>query len=472
MYQQLRKYDVDDQATTELTEVRTLEDASRQDLHELLLPNTEFDEQAHLSNDESRYTNMNIERYAILGPLATYILIFLLSGVLVFVPDISPSKLLDLALFMLGTAGAGSSFLGTAVLIFAGRFPPRIGVNSFLSGQVMGGFLVSLGGFLNEAVEDPMRFWTATCTNNFNTSISDLENMFFEKVVSHLEDEESLQALESPLECPHFEVDFATFSYFFIGLLTTVVAMAGYMILYSNRGSYTFEEETEMPLLETNEPSVVLSELSSEDSDSDSAAEMGGRTMEGKPSVSNSVIGALEVVRKPGIATFLSLFVTLTIFPAWMTKLKSVSMCESDTRIHNDLFVPMLLVLQNGCDLLGRLCGRWIKQDKIANLPSKLVRAAVARCFLLGLFLFCEAKGSAPHALVVHQDWYPVLLVIILGFSNGLIVSLSFMHVGSVSKTPSMKQTTSTLMLLALSLGLITGSVVAFPYSRLGLGHW
>lgn len=79
---------------------------------------------------------------------------------------------------------------------------------------------------------------------------------------------------------------------------------------------------------------------------------------------------------------------------------------------------------------------------------------------LIPMFLFCNGQPRH-HLSVVFGDAVFVVLVAILGFSNGYLGNLGMMY-GSKLVPPQFAETTGSIMALCLNFGLFLGSCFSF----------
>lgn len=179
-----------------------------------------------------------------------------------------------------------------------------------------------------------------------------------------------------------------------------------------------------------------------------------------------------KTTKGPIICLFLTFFITLSLYPAWTSQLRSIHQCSSPYRILNDLYVPFAFVLFNVGDLIGRnLAGR-LPIRKLSRLSSKLVYLSAARIIFFPLLLLC-AGGSptSPFAMIrIPSDIYSICVQLLLGITNGMLVSASFISSslllhqshGKEEKYNDYQERMSEMLSLALSIGLFGGS--SFSY--------
>jgi len=205
-------------------------------------------------------------------------------------------------------------------------------------------------------------------------------------------------------------------------------------------------------------------------------------------------------IRYPAASIYITIFITLIIFPAWTSTLRSVHQCHSmnssmssthdsknqsslHNRLANDLFVPLTFVLYNAFDLVGRLVGERIPLANVHNVPKKLFWVSLGRFLFLPIFWCCytgssddgggEEDASSLVPMHFHSDVAPMLWIALLGLSNGAIFAIGFMQSPKLLPTDSrMQEIASTIMNFAIGFGLLCGSCVSFLYVFLGTHQW
>jgi len=219
----------------------------------------------------------------------------------------------------------------------------------------------------------------------------------------------------------------------------------------------------------------------------------------------------LKTVWRPAMTVLCNYIVTLMIFPVWTSKLQSVQYCSSSAnRLVNDLFQPLLLLLFNCSDLVGKFTGGYCmrfmsspadtaaeQQGEEDSSPTaaassnssskKLMYASLSRFLLIPLFLICHVESddndsssndtlfTSTHtftSIAKSSDAWAVVLIVLLGFSNGSVSSMGMMHAPNLLKSSKEKEECSTVMTLVLSVGLLIGSAGSFLMLKMGTGEW
>mmetsp|Transcript_20644 Transcript_20644/g.44946 ORF Transcript_20644/g.44946 Transcript_20644/m.44946 type:complete len:664 (-) Transcript_20644:224-2215(-) len=173
-------------------------------------------------------------------------------------------------------------------------------------------------------------------------------------------------------------------------------------------------------------------------------------------------------IKGPASCIFLTFTITLSLFPSWLSELKSSHECESRFRLDNDLYVPFSFVFFNIGDLLGRLISGYIPVDRIQDLSRKLVFGAMLRVGFLPLFILCNTTTGKDSEMVVRNDFFSLLVQLLFALSNGLLVSTAFMFSPRlVGSTSTIQERASEIMTFSVFFGLLSGSFLAFPFVQL-----
>jgi equilibrative nucleoside transporter 1/2/3 len=157
----------------------------------------------------------------------------------------------------------------------------------------------------------------------------------------------------------------------------------------------------------------------------------------------------------------------LCLFPGYITTLRSTHECDTHFRLKNDLYVPLSFVVFNMGDFAGRLASAKVPVERISHLSLKLIVAAASRVIFFPLLLLCVAGDHDRNTMAVESDFYSLLVQFAFAFTNGILVSCSFMHAPHlVAHNTGMQERSSEIMTFALSFGLLSGSLFSFPFSE------
>ena len=187
----------------------------------------------------------------------------------------------------------------------------------------------------------------------------------------------------------------------------------------------------------------------------------------------------LYKVRFHFASVVLTFVATLSVFPGVIALIVS----EKNTArppaslppagpLYGDCFVPLLFVLFNATDLLGRLAGGlWSAEPP--NMRGVL-RMVCSRAVLVPLVCMCNVVSRNPVKktegngwglpVLFHDDLSCFVLVVLVGLTNGLPVSVAMMHAPAELEEEEI-ETGGALMAWAIVLGVASGSTLSLLLS-------
>lgn len=413
----------------------------------------------NLSKEEASY---NHTWYMVCLPLLIYLVVFGSLAILVFFPVIPASVFYIFMIASLAICGIMVAVATAGVVGTANRFPHNEAIAHFFSGQAMGGVAVSGAQFLAAVFGDPSDFWTNQCG-----------------ALGQLIDVTESNINITTTCVPYTKVDWPTFVYFFLGSLVLGTCIIGYNEIdkYQRRKLLNDYE----PIQDISEGLVVESPSDISDfpfNQSPFPITDTINDIEIETELFTSLAGPTTLVwnkvKGPAACIFLVFLVTLAIFPAWTSSLKSIHQCESQhplARLSNDLYIPTTFVIFNLGDLTGRLLAERAALHTITGLSTKLVVFALFRGGFFGLFLLCAANKSVIPA--IPSDLFSLSVQFLFAVSSGALISTAFIHASNlVPNTAKMQARSSEILSFALSLGLLCGSLLSFFYTNLASGSW
>jgi hypothetical protein len=282
---------------------------------------------------------------------------------------------------------------------------------------------------------------------------------------------------------PYHKPDWITFAYFGCGSLVLIACLVGYGYIEKYQHAQYDPVHDTPEEITTSIRGIELNDEGTSDSNTETHHES---TTDNSPHhdrpLSHSPMPRRRstwirtvwlAISGPAIAIFLTYLVTLALFPSWTSLLRSARLCKSQRRLFNDLYTPMSFVIFNSGDLLGRFIAPLVPIERFTNLSQHLVLASCLRFFFFGLFLVCESGASRFAKIQLSSDLFSITVQLLFAISNGLIVSLAFMHgSGLVPATTNIQQKVSEWLNLAVGGGLLVGSLLSFPFARVATGHW
>ncbi|GFH44706.1 hypothetical protein CTEN210_01180 [Chaetoceros tenuissimus] len=417
---------------------------------------------------ETEAKSRRVQKQIIIASLSLFLFVMLLTTALVLVPKLDPNFFQQVSLLSSAIFGIAGSFIGAGITSFANMFPPDIGITPFISGQAIGGIVISLLNFILFGVEQKGAdsFWNEKCRNS-----------------SFLKFDASIYLKDDAGGCEAYNIDFGAFAYFSAGSFFLVVCLVLYTHLEkSDIAEYYRLESTRSDNIVVDGNDVTqdeeVSHAQQQDAETDSLREpLLESTLEITTSnVEDSKASVVwKLIASPTISIFLTFMVTLTIFPSWATKMMSVNECKHrGNRLENDLFIPGLIVIFNVFDFLGRTASGYIRIETMnANKVLKIL--AWMRFIFFPLCLLCQANGNrivSTITLFLNDQW-PILFMVLLAFTNGFVSTLSFIYAAIVMpKDDESQQIGSTILNFSLGLGCLFGSLTSFIYNYVGTGHW
>ena len=430
---------------------------------------------------EENGTNLAARRQ-VLASLSLYLAMFLVTTALVLSPDVDAGTFLGLTLLSLAVFGACLALAGTGIVGVAGVFPPSMAIGPFFVGQAMGGVFVSALNFALSSAESPEKFWREHCKDGKNRT-----------------DYRYWSSEPDNTGCLSYEVDWATFTYFFLGCALLMACIYGFIALERSdvtayyrlmarrggdggppRGQGVADSDA---LLRTPPRQSGLDNISSLVSMTPSRDDMVEPLLSGEEGRERSmriqdesvtVESVYMAIKLPAMAIFLTTLVTLIIFPAWSSNIESAGVCVNSGRLANDLFEPLSFLIFNIPDFGARkLASAFIDVSKMRNGGGKLlVSIAAARLIFLPLFLLCKSSSSII-SVTIDSDAFAIGLSLAFSFTNGALMALCFMLSPQLlPSTERAQQLGSTVMNLCLASGLLLGSCLSFVYMRLATGEW
>lgn len=162
------------------------------------------------------------------------------------------------------------------------------------------------------------------------------------------------------------------------------------------------------------------------------------------------------------ISVFLIFAVTLSLFPAVLTNIYSVSYHSDKPEEHpwsNCLFIPLMcFLIFNTSDLTGRVIPQWIMWPKNKYI---ILILSISRIVFIPLFLTCNHKGSNSELVLFKSDIYPITFNALMGLSNGYLATMC-MVLAPQSVDSRNAERASTIMSLFLNTGLTFGAFLSF----------
>jgi hypothetical protein len=186
--------------------------------------------------------------------------------------------------------------------------------------------------------------------------------------------------------------------------------------------------------------------------------------------LANETAAVWKHVKGPASTIFIVFFVTLGLFPGYVSELRSAHQCRTHLRLTNDLYTPFSFVLFNCGDLIGRLLAARVPLKRMRNVSRKLVIGSLLRFLFFPLLFMCP--GGSEKGPKIPSDLYSELVQFAFAVSNGLLLTIAFVHAPTLlpSATDDMEERMAELLTFAVAFGLLCGSLFSFPVTRFATG--
>jgi equilibrative nucleoside transporter 1/2/3 len=131
-------------------------------------------------------------------------------------------------------------------------------------------------------------------------------------------------------------------------------------------------------------------------------------------------------------------------------------------RYAGDLFVPFMYVVFSFGDFFGRILAGYGPWGRGPPKPLSLLCYAVIRTVVVGGFLFCHVVTPTSWTLpeVLSRDEYPLALILLLGLTQGHLLSTTCMHAPSTLQ-PGQQHRYGPVTSFSISVGCFAGSLVS-----------
>ncbi|KAK9821266.1 hypothetical protein WJX74_005355 [Apatococcus lobatus] len=373
----------------------------------------------------------------VLGPLWMSLVLMALQAVCAWLLQLSGAAIISISLLSITALGLATAFMLSGTFAVASALPPLY-TQGVVVGQAVSGIGVSI-----------VSFGTTWLTKG--------------------------SSVEAP--APR-DVAPAAFTYFLTAAVVMLACIVGFHQLQA-LPFYNFhlqqsrlppgqmgKDPIDPPPSESEEQSSLVPSSAPSSMDLEGAASRLRQTHGGGSSSLSSVLQQLQEllpsVAGYGIAAALAMGVTLVCFPALTASTCSMGSpstqppCEAApgaNRLTGDLFVPLLFLLFNLGDFLGRILVPW--DPWLGQKPppaSTLIAYGLARLLFVAGFACCRivSAGNWQAPLLFRSDFVPMLLNLLLGLTNGHISTVAFMFAPSLAP-PHLRELANTAMAEARS---------------------
>ena len=212
----------------------------------------------------------------------------------------------------------------------------------------------------------------------------------------------------------------------------------------------------------------LLSDIKSDEDDQDLSRDEDSNNTNVKDASRSRYLRVYNQIKIPAWSVFFTFTITLSLFPVITVLIVSENKCESGvSRFSNDLFVPIMFVIFNTCDFLGRMSAKSVKSYVT---PTNMWIPSVLRLAYIPLILLCNVDGTAL-PVVFESDVFPIVIVASFGLTNGILASLTMMA-GPASVAPRHSSLAAIIMLFSLTMGLCCGASLSFVMLYISQGSF
>jgi equilibrative nucleoside transporter 1/2/3 len=372
--------------------------------------------------------------WMVMGPLKIYLSVFLLTALMVFWESLSREAFFIITLASLAICGSTVSMASAGMVATASVLDE---VGELFAGQAVGGVVVSIANLVAAWASGDDDYWERECSDDegFGNDVKFIES-------------------DSSSCSPYNHVDWAVVVYFALGCLLLCACLVGYHYIHKKaHDSVAYEAVRDV---ENHSPSPRFVAEFSESSQSLRSGAQGH----------NLTHHVLDKIWAPTLALWLNFVVTLCLFPAWTSSMKSTHECISRNRFYNDLYTPWTFVVFNVFDLLGRLVTEGYSHYWDAN--AHLVPFSLGRVVFLVLFALVPTSHSITRVTPIPSDMFSLTILAAFGFSNGIVISWSFLTAPRILHQSDEEEQvrSSEILNLSLAIGLLSGSCSSWVYGK------
>ncbi|CAH8622154.1 unnamed protein product [Heterobilharzia americana] len=178
-------------------------------------------------------------------------------------------------------------------------------------------------------------------------------------------------------------------------------------------------------------------------------------SMQQKPAVVSESLEPIVGRHPTGVLASMREMLLPDFFPAVSARIRPIKVIPSDkwTSVY---FVPVLVFLSyNICDWCGRAIAGFTKWPR-RNQMKLVLALCILRFAIVPFCMLCNAQPRVHLPVVFRHDIFPALMVIILGLTNGYLMTISMMH-GPTFASPGNHESAGAALLIYLALGLSLG---------------
>jgi hypothetical protein len=421
-------------------------------------------------------------RSLVLYPLYIYIMVFILTTIMVGIPSISGDTLFILTLFSTFICGFSGSIMNGGLFALSGILPPQY-TSSMMHGQALAGVIVSIVEIIATSTtpydcNDDDNNDDDSCSSGDTISGGDFSYFLVSCIVLTLCAFLFLILLKLPFvrhriitNLPHDKSYGRTSKSIIQREMTTSVLHSidfdndNVKIFQNDNSNDNSNSSNDNILQPEQDTTIVRNNMEETNYDESSHINHHTTTTTTTTTTTNSitfdstqVLRVNSIIAKCAYSVFLIFFGTLMVFPAVMVLITPVHSCQS-SRLYGDLWLPVLFLLLNSGDLIGRIIAEYYRQYCFIT-PENIHIYTTIRLIIPLMLLVCHIDNN--HVVnIINNDVLIMLIVLLLGISNGLIANLAMMYAPLLVKEED-SALAGTIMMFWLSAGLLIGSALSF----------
>lgn len=159
------------------------------------------------------------------------------------------------------------------------------------------------------------------------------------------------------------------------------------------------------------------------------------------------------------VLSIFTTFVVTLVFPVF-----AANTFVSGLPLHNSQYIPLIFTMWNLGDLYGRVISDYQIFQNDSFTPFKTFIYSLARIAFVPLFFCFKIKNTSNTSHKTLSDICYIFLQFAFGVTNGNVISVSFMKVGSQLDTDVERKAAGGFTNVFLSTGLALGSVISYLF--------
>lgn len=163
------------------------------------------------------------------------------------------------------------------------------------------------------------------------------------------------------------------------------------------------------------------------------------------------------------LAIFTAFVITL-IFPVFAS-----TILVKGLPLANSQYIPFIFTVWNLGDLYGRVIADWPQFRSPKFTAQKVFVYSLLRVLFVPLFFYCSKNQASSFPIL--QDLFYALLQFLFGFTNGHVISISFMKVPEELTEDMEREAAGGFTNIFVSAGLTLGSILSYAWVFIIASH-